>query len=200
MYPYRPLTQESWWLSEGADLIESSKMISHISLNDEKVVGHAALVLHGSYWECGRWAVDPSVQGRMVGHSLVQACVDFAKLDGIAWFVTGCSYYQSLSERICRSLGMKFLGINPNIYRIKGTSWGETLFIWHNPGKRAPVSFTKRHVRQGIAGLWPKETGGWKQIVATDNLLRFVIEQPVGVLKGSIPVHTTHDTLMFMRM
>jgi|GEM_PF-4619418 RimJ/RimL family protein N-acetyltransferase len=198
MYPYEPLTKKSWWASEGKRLIADGSMISFVGFDNGRVVGHAAIVNHGWYWECGRWAVDPRTQGKGLGYKLVRSCVDFARQDsGIRWFVIGCSYYQSFSERICRDLGMTFLGINPDIYHRNGASWGETLFIWSAPGEKLPASISHEQLGLGVTGIWPDEFGLWRSIIP-ESLPRFVTKKPKGRLEGRVSVHTTKETVDFL--
>lgn len=205
-YPYKPLTKREWWLNEGLSLIETERMVSFVCLDGKTdgLLGHAALINKGKFWECGRWAVDPLVCGRGIGESLVRACVDYAESTGtkesyqIRWFVVGCSYYQSFSERICRSLGMTLLGVKPDIYSLPDARWGETLFVWRLASVRKPEGLSRDQIKLGIVGLWPNDQGGWDQIKA-ESLPSFEVTKMSSPIKGRVAIHTTRETLEFMK-
>lgn len=198
MYPYSSLTKKDWWRDEAFFLVSAERIISFAYLDGKNVLGHAALVKKGKIWECGRWAVDPRHQGKKIGSNLVRACVAYAETHGIKWFTVGCSYYQSYSELICRSLGMSLLGVHPDIYTTRGASWGETLFIWRKGKISNPKELTRDQVRSGVVGLRVDERGEWEEI-RTRNLPRFETVELAGPIRGRVPIHTTRETLDFMK-
>lgn len=196
-YPYRPLTKSGWWLNEGRAALRSGNIVSFVAVEKDRIIGHAALVNHRGFWESGRWAIDPAHQGKGVGNNLVATSVEWAKQQKVVWFVVGCSYYQRFSELICRRLGMKFLGIKPDIYQINGAVWGETLFLWQKE-ERWGRQLTKELLKRGTVGLWPDSSGEWKRIFAQE-LPTFELARHSCELKGKIAVHTTAETWRIMK-
>jgi hypothetical protein len=118
-FPYRPLTDPSYWSEHVAREWADRRMHSWVGIENDRAVAHAALVARDGYWELGRLVSHEAPRG-----AVAAVCDERIKLvrDWGLPVVAECTQAHTRSQYHSKRVGLRFAGIG-FLERIDGIYW-----------------------------------------------------------------------------
>lgn len=120
-FPYLPLTTEGFWRKEIITQWQNKRMVSWVTVDNNKIIAHAALVQKNSTFEFGRF-VSYTNNPKGVMFELCRHAIGSYIVPRNISFVVETTQAHTRTQYICEKLGLRFAGIG-FLDKIDGVSW-----------------------------------------------------------------------------